>query len=209
MLKAIKFTLYILILPFCFSQMVNANTILVLGDSISAGYGFNPEQGWVNLLDKKLKANGKTFKVINGSVSGNTSGDGLARLPALLDEFKPNIVIIELGGNDGLRGHPIKLINRNLEKLIKLSQEQRADVLLAGIEIPPNYGQRYTDAFRQNYINIAKKYDLAFVPFILKDVATDPALMQNDGIHPKIEAQNILLNNVWPALETLLSKYKY
>jgi acyl-CoA thioesterase-1 len=186
------------------------NTILILGDSISAAYGINPEQGWVMLLDEKLNVKeGKTYRVINASVSGNTTADGLGRLPPLLKEFQPSIVIVELGGNDGLRGYPIKLIERNLDRIITLSKQSGAKILLAGMEIPPNYGQRYTKAFRNGFANVAKdipkkKNRFSFLPFMLKDVGTDPRLMQKDGIHPTVEAQPMILNNVWPYLKPLL-----
>jgi len=194
----------------------SSNTIknlLVLGDSISAAYGIKPEEGWVTLLDEKLHTEKKAYTVINASVSGNTTGDGLGRLQPLLKEYQPNIVIVELGGNDGLRGSPIKSMESNLERIITLSQDSGAKVLLAGIEIPPNYGQRYTSAFRQGFINVNNRINkkattdkgkVAFLPFILKDVGTNPQLMQKDGIHPTAEAQVMIVNNVWPYLKPLL-----
>ncbi len=200
------------------SQQALSNThtlksILVLGDSISAAYGIKQEEGWVALLNKKLEAEKSHYQAINASVSGNTSSDGLGRLQALLKQHQPEIVIVELGGNDGLRGYPIKLMERNLERIIRLSQESGAKVLLAGIEIPPNYGQRYTRAFRQGFINVndrinkavlTDKEEIAFLPFILKEIGTNPQLMQKDGIHPTAEAQIMILNNVWPYLKPLL-----
>lgn len=197
-------------------QVFSANTtksLLVLGDSISAAYGIKPEEGWVALLDKKLQTEKKAYEVINASVSGNTTGDGLGRLQALLKQYQPDIVIVELGGNDGLRGYPIKLMESNLERIITLTQNSKAKVLLAGIEIPPNYGQRYTSAFRQGFINVnnrinkratTNKDKIAFLPFILKEVGTNPQLMQKDGIHPTAGAQPMILDNIWPYLEPLL-----
>jgi len=208
--KKIFLILFISLLSSLYSSTSLGNTILVLGDSISAAYGIKPEQGWVNLLDEKLTQEGfKDYRVINASVSGNTTGDGLARLPPLLQKFKPSIVIIELGGNDGLRGYPIKLMENNLKRIIALSQKSEAKILLAGMEIPPNYGLRYTNAFRQGFVNVVKgiranEQVFSFLPFMLKDVGTNPRLMQQDGIHPTAEAQIKLLDNVWPYLKPLL-----
>lgn len=179
-------------------------TLLVLGDSISAGYGINPEQGWVNLLQQRLNQQGLDYRVINGSVSGNTSGDGLSRLGPLLKEYRPAIVIIELGGNDGLRGYPLKTLENNLSQLIDASRASGAKVLLAGIEIPPNYGKRYTDQFRATFAKVAASKEVPLLPFILEQVATNSALMQNDGIHPTAAAQPQLVDNVWPVLQPLL-----
>jgi len=198
-----------------FSSPVFSNTILILGDSISAAYGIKQEEGWVRLLNKKLVTERyKDYKVINASVSGNTSSDGLGRLAPLLRQYRPHIVIVELGGNDGLRGYPIKLMERNLERIIQLSIDGGAKVLLAGIEIPPNYGLRYTNSFRQGFVNVINRVTedenlndekrLTFLPFILKDIGIHPHLMQQDGIHPTAESQTMILNNVWPYLKPLL-----
>jgi acyl-CoA thioesterase-1 len=181
--------------------------ILVLGDSISAGYGIELSKGWVALLQQKLLAKNYSHQVINASVSGNTSADGLKRLPNLLKHYTPNIVIIELGGNDGLRGYPIKLMKKNIQSMIDLSQKNNAEVLLAGIEIPPNYGQRYTTLFRDAFQDLATtNSNIQYEPFILEGVATKPALMQSDGIHPTAKAQPQLLNNIWDDLMPLLKK---
>jgi len=185
------------------------NRILVLGDSISAGYGINPEAGWVALLDLRLgKDNSNSlskWQVINASISGNTTGDGLARLPKLLATHHPKVVVIELGGNDGLRGHPLAQLRKNLNALIIQSEASGARVLLLGIEIPPNYGQRYTQEFRDSLQQVASERKVAFVPFILDKIALQPELMQNDGIHPKAEGQTQLLENIWPQLQKLLA----
>lgn len=178
--------------------------ILVLGDSLSAGYGIALEEGWVSLLQERIQKHHFAYEVVNASVSGETSGGGLARLPALLAEHQPVIVILELGGNDGLRGHPINVMRQNLEKIIAASQAANAQVLLLGMHIPPNYGARYTRTFHQAYIDLAKKYQLSFVPFFLDQVANNAALMQSDGIHPTAEAQGIMLDHVWPTLKPLL-----
>ncbi|MFT6791913.1 MAG: acyl-CoA thioesterase-1 [Cellvibrionaceae bacterium] len=190
---------------FATSAMAQNKKILVLGDSISASFGIDPAEGWVSLLATKLADSGKNdYRVINASISGSTSGDGLQRLPTLLRQYKPTIMIIELGGNDGLRGYPVKLMRENLQKIIDLSAASGAKVLLAGIEIPPNYGQRYTDAFRKNFFVLAEQNPVSFLPFILKDIATNQTMMQRDQIHPTAEAQAIILKNVWPHLESLL-----
>ena len=177
--------------------------ILVLGDSLSAGYGIELEESWVSLLAERVAEN-HPYQVVNASVSGETSGGGLARLPALLKEHTPALVILELGGNDGLRGHPLNIMQQQLESIIQQSQDAGAQVLLLGMQIPPNYGQRYTERFHQVYTQLAKKYELAYVPFFLEGVAVDRDLMQHDGIHPTAEAQPAMLDNVWAGLEPLL-----
>lgn len=197
---------FTLVMLLTFSALLSADDkgrILVLGDSLSAGYGIELKQGWVSLMADKLEEN-YPYQVINASVSGETSGGGLARLPALLAEHQPVIVILELGGNDGLRGHPINVMRQNLEKIIAASQAANTQVLLLGMHIPPNYGARYTRTFHQAYIDLAKKYQLSFVPFFLDQVANNAALMQSDGIHPTAEAQGTMLDHVWPTLEPLL-----
>jgi acyl-CoA thioesterase-1 len=175
-------------------------TILVMGDSLSAGYGIKLEQGWVNLLQQQLAKINPDTKIINASVSGETSSGGLARLPALLIKHHPNIVILELGGNDGLRGQPLKLLQQNLQSMIDSSIREGADVLLIGMQIPPNYGSRYTKEFKETYPVLAEKNKLLLVPFLLEGVAGNPELIQNDGIHPKAEAQPQLAKNVAPIL---------
>lgn len=177
-------------------------TILVLGDSLSAGYNIDVEQGWVELLNQKLQQEGYPHTVINGSISGDTTTQGLLRLPTLLEQHDPEIVIIELGGNDALRGTPPNAIKRNLSKLIDTSKRSGAEVLLLGIQIPPNYGQRYAQAFFDNYAQLANEKKVKLVPFFLENVGGNDELMQDDGIHPNAKAQPILLDNIWPQLET-------
>ncbi|MBD3654528.1 arylesterase [Kangiella sp.] len=177
-------------------------TILVLGDSLSAGYNIDVEQGWVELLNQKLQQEGYPHTVINGSISGDTTTQGLLRLPTLLEQHEPEIVIIELGGNDALRGTAPNAIKRNLGKLIDTSKRSGAEVLLLGIQIPPNYGQRYAQAFFDNYAQLANEKKVKLVPFFLKNVGGNDELMQDDGIHPNAKAQPILLHNIWPQLET-------
>jgi len=180
-------------------------SIMILGDSISAAYGLDIEEGWVALLEQRLgNKPDYNYQVINASISGNTSGDGLGRLPLLLKQYSPEIIVIELGGNDGLRGFPVKILQRNLQAMIDMSQAANAKVILAGIEIPPNYGQRYTDLFRKTFQTVADNNDVVFIPFILENIALRPELMQDDGIHPTKEAQSILLENIWPAIEGLM-----
>jgi acyl-CoA thioesterase-1 len=180
--------------------------ILVVGDSISAAYGIQQSQGWVSLLEKKLIEKNFSHEVVNASVSGNTSADGLRRLPKLLKQYNPSIVVVELGGNDGLRGYPVKLMKKNLQKMIDMSESKSAEVLLAGIEIPPNYGVRYTTLFREVFQTLAATNShIQFEPFILDGVATRPELMQADGLHPTAEAQPQLLVNIWDNLYPLLT----
>ncbi|GAB2196042.1 arylesterase [Sessilibacter sp. MAH4] len=186
------------------SAISSAETLVIVGDSISAGYGINPQNGWVSLLSEKLQLEESGYQTINASVSGNTTGDGLSRLPKLLETYSPEIVVIELGGNDGLRGYPLKLMETNLTKMIQQSRDAGAKVLLLGIEIPPNYGQRYTDEFRNVYQRVAENENVILVPFILENIATQPDLMQNDGIHPTEEAQGLLLENILPALKSII-----
>ena len=181
-----------------------APTILVLGDSLSAAYGIRVDQGWVALLQARLRAKGYGHRVVNASSSGETTGGALARLPRALSLHQPAIVIVELGGNDGLRGLPIADIRRNLTAIIRNSQEAGARILLVGMKIPPNYGPAYTRDFHALFGELARKYKLPSVPFLLEDVAPDENLFQADGIHPTAAAQPILLREVWPHLEPLL-----
>ncbi|KAA8734420.1 arylesterase [Acinetobacter qingfengensis] len=197
-------SLSILILIFI-SSFAQAKTILIVGDSISAAYGMTPEQGWVKLLQKRLDQKyPKQHHVINASMSGETTSGALARLPKLLSTHKPDIVIIELGGNDGLRGQPPQIIQRNLGQLINLSKRGQAQVILFGMKIPPNYGTAYTKAFENNYAVIAKQYQIKLLPFFLHGVAGNRNLMQNDLIHPNAKAQPLLLNSAWQYIEPML-----
>jgi acyl-CoA thioesterase-1 len=178
--------------------------ILVVGDSISAAFGLDINRGWVQLLADRLTELEHPSEVINASVSGNTTGDGLSRLPKLLETHAPDTVIIELGGNDGLRGYPLKGMRQNLTTMIDLARDSGAQVLIVGIEIPPNYGQRYTSEFRESFQRVATEKDVKLVPFILEDIALQAALMQDDGIHPTEEAQPVMLENVWVVLKTMI-----
>lgn len=183
----------------------SAASILVVGDSISAAYGLEIRQGWVSLLADRLQRQAPGHhQVINASVSGETTQGGLTRLPALLAKHKPDIVVIELGGNDGLRGQPPALMRGNLEAMVRLTQQAGAKPLLLGMRIPPNYGKAYTRAFEQVFRDVAAARQAALLPFLLEGVGGVPALMQADGIHPNAKAQLTLLDNAWPVLQQAL-----
>jgi acyl-CoA thioesterase-1 len=186
------------------SQGAAAGTVLIVGDSISAAFGLDTRLGWVSLLEQRLQKEGFTDKVVNASVSGDTSAGGQARLPALLAEHRPQLVILELGGNDGLRGQQPAQLQQNLASMIQQSQKAGAKVLLLGMRIPPNYGARYTQAFEAVYSNLAEQEKVPWVPFFLEGVGGIPELMQADGLHPAVAAQGKLLENVWPTLKPLL-----
>ena len=188
----------------CMAQNAAAGTILIVGDSISAGFGLDTRLGWVSLLEQRLSKEGHDDKVLNASISGDTSAGGLARLPALLAEHKPDVVIVELGGNDGLRGQLPAQLKQNLASMIEASQQAGAKVLLLGMQLPPNYGARYTQAFAAVYGELANEKKVALVPFLLEGVGGKPELMQADRIHPAAGAQWLLLDNVWPVLKPLL-----
>jgi acyl-CoA thioesterase I len=186
------------------AQGAAPRTIVVLGDSLSAGYGISVREGWVNLLAQRLASEGYGYKVVNASVSGETTQGGVARLPRVLELHKPEIVIIELGGNDGLRGLPLAASRANLQRAITLARGAKARVLLVGMMIPPNYGQRYSQEFRDMFTGLAAANDLALVPFLLDEVALKADLMQDDGIHPNAKGQPRILENLWPKLKPLL-----
>jgi acyl-CoA thioesterase-1 len=181
-----------------------APVVLVFGDSISAGYGIDVAHGWVQLLAQKISAEGYGFRVVNASVSGETTAGGLARLPRALATQHPDIVMLELGGNDGLRSLPTRAARDNLEQMIRQVRAARAQPVLLGMRMPPNYGERYTTAFQQMYRDLAAQYRVPLVPFLLEKVAADASLMQADGLHPTQAAQPLLLDTVWPTLLPLL-----
>ena len=186
--------------------MASDRTILVLGDSLSAAHGIRPEQGWVALLTQRLQAQGYGYEVVNASVSGETSSGGLQRLPRALQLHRPGMVILELGANDGLRGLPLAATRDNLTRMVQLSQAAGARILLVGTRIPPNYGPRYANEFAGIFPQVAHQYHLPVVPFLLEKVALDPALMQDDGLHPNARGQPLLLDTLWQGLEPLLKK---
>ncbi|WP_180020632.1 arylesterase [Acinetobacter sp. YH16044] len=191
-------------LMFC-PMLLSAKTIMILGDSLSAGYGVSVQQGWVHLLQKRLDQQyPKQHKVVNASVSGETTSGALARLPKLLQTHRPDLVVIELGGNDGLRGQPPAQIQKNLEQLIQKSQQAKSKVILFGMKIPPNYGKAYSQAFENNYQVLSQQYKVKLLPFFMQGVAGHKNLMQQDQIHPNAKAQPILLNNAYPLIKANL-----
>ena len=181
------------------------SNILVMGDSLSAGYGINVENGWVRLLAKRLASQGYEYQVVNASVTGETTSGGKVRLSGLLSTHKPAIVILELGPNDGLRGLPTTQMRDNLAAMIEMSQAENAKVLLVGMQIPPNYGDQYATAFRETYVQLAKTYHLKLVPFLMEGIALDASQMQSDNLHPNESAQPRLMENVWAVLKPMLS----
>ncbi|WP_395683195.1 arylesterase [Dokdonella sp.] len=179
--------------------------LLVLGDSLSAAYGLAPQEGWVALLAERVQSSKAPIrKIVNASISGETSAGGLARLPALLAEHKPALVVIELGANDGLRGLPLAQLRDNLAKILAATRAAGARAVLVGIELPINYGPQYRDGLRELYRGLAHEFNVPLVPFLLEGVALDPALMQDDGLHPKAAAEPRVLENVWKVLEPAL-----
>lgn len=189
-------------LLFGFSQ---AQSILIVGDSISAGFGINAEESWVMLLEEKLEAEGYHYSVINASISGDTTTNGLTRLPSLLEKYQPEITIIELGGNDGLRATPPVKIAENLSKMIELTQTTHSKPLLVGIQLPPNYGDAYLARFLAIFPQLAEKHQIAVLPSIVEKVGGNSELMQSDGIHPNSAGQPLMLEAVWEKLEPLLT----
>ena len=195
---------------FAFSQVqANQNsaqsTLLIVGDSLSAAYGVQTDEAWVALLRARLDSEGlEQWEVVNASISGETTDGGLRRLPRLLKQNTPDVVVIELGGNDGLRGFPPQVIENNLARMIEQVREAGARPLLVGMQIPPNYGERYTQAFAGIFPKLARRYDTALVEFFLAGIYDQDGMMQDDGIHPTAEAQSQLLANIWPQLESLL-----
>jgi acyl-CoA thioesterase-1 len=179
-------------------------TVLVLGDSLSAEYGLTRGSGWVALLDKKLKAETIDATVVNASISGETTSGGRSRLPALLAQHHPDIVLIELGANDGLRGQPVAAAEANLRAMLDMAGKNKARVLLLGMRMPPNYGRDYTERFFGMYKSLATQYKAPLVPFILDGVADKPQLFQADRLHPKAEAHPAILANIWPAFAALV-----
>ena len=184
----------------------SAPTIVVLGDSLSAAYGIRVEEGWVSLMQKRLTSQGYGYRVVNASVSGETTAGGLARLPRALQLHRPAIVILELGGNDGLRGLPLEQVRTNLDSMIRQSRAAGARVLLTGMRVPPNYGPVYTEKFHALYTDLARRYRLSLVPFLMEDVALDKTLLQADGLHPNERGQPVLLDEIWPLLQPLLKR---
>jgi len=176
-----------------------SQTLLVLGDSLSAGYGINVKQGWVSLLEERLKE--KNISIVNASISGETTAGGKSRLPKLLEQYQPTWVLIELGANDGMRGLSLKSMRENLEQMIQFSQQNKAIPILIGMKLPENYGMAFTEKFSNIYQIVAQQYRITLVPFLLEGIALNPKFFQNDGIHPTAAAQPYLLENVWQHLQ--------
>ena len=179
-------------------------TVLVLGDSLSAEYGLARGTGWVALMDQKLKKEKIDVAIVNASISGETTSGGRSRLPALLSQHKPDVVVIELGANDGLRGQPVAAAQANLKSMIEMSHKNKARVLLVGMRMPPNYGRAYTESFFGMYKGLAKQFKAPLVPFMLEGVADQPKLFQSDRLHPSAEAHPIILANIWPEFLALV-----
>ncbi len=188
------------------SLTARAQTVLVLGDSLSAGYGLPQDTGWVMLLARRLAQQRPDWQVVNASISGDTTAGGLARVDGALEQYKPRLLLLELGANDGLRGLSLAAMEHNLGAIIDRARAHGAQVLLIGMEIPPNYGRQYTEGFRAVYRRLAERDRLPLVPFLLDGVALDPALMQNDDLHPNAAGQPRLLENVWAVLQPLLHR---
>ncbi|WP_166263770.1 arylesterase [Marinobacter caseinilyticus] len=204
-LLQLRSILFLLCIIFTSQAFASSGTVMIVGDSLSAAYGVATEQGWVQLLRNRLRSEGlANWTVINASISGETTDGGLRRLPELLARYTPDIVVIELGGNDGLRGFQPGVIENNLNAMIDQSQEAGAKVLLLGMQLPPNYGPRYTEAFAAIYPTLAKANATALVPFFLDGLFNGETMIQSDGIHPNQDAQPILLDNVWPTLKTMI-----
>lgn len=183
---------------------VQQQTILVLGDSLSAGYGIDQTLGWVSLLERRLQAQSLPYRVANASISGDTTSGGRARIARALDTHHPAIVIVELGGNDGLRGLPLVEMQKNLGAIIAQCQQRKVDVVLVGMRLPPNYGPVYTEKFQRMYAELAQRYHVPLVPFLLEGVAGYRELMQQDGVHARVEGQPRMLENVWRILAPML-----
>ncbi len=182
-------------------------TVLVFGDSLSAGFGIDVDQSWPALLQARLDSQGYEHRVINASISGETTEGGATRIAAALENFRPDLVILELGGNDGLRGFPPERMQANLETIIETTKASGAAVVMLGIRIPSNYGQRYTAAFENVYRELAQQLDVPWIEFFMEGIALNEELMQDDGIHPNAEAQPILLDNAWPIIRQALAEH--
>ena len=202
----LKKVIFYYLIIFSFTNIITAEeeTLLILGDSISAGYGINQKDNWVSVLQSKFDNDGTSIKLINSSVSGDTTSGGLQRLRRDLQKFDPDYVLIELGGNDALRGYPIKRIKDNLQTMIALIKSNNSKALLMQIRIPPNYGQKYTLAFERIYLELASTEEIYFLPFMLENVGLNPDLMQPDGIHPNAKAQPMIAKDMKKNLDNLL-----
>jgi len=195
---------FVLTLTICSSVSANSPTLLVFGDSLSAAFGIEQQQGWGALLQKRLQQKNHDYKVINASISGETTSGGLSRLPALLHRYQPKIVIIALGANDGLRGLSLKQMHVNLNSIIEQSKHKGAAVLLVGMQLPPNYGPAYTKLFHDTFKQLASSQNVPLIPFLLDGIGKDKSMFQQDGLHPTAMAQVKILDNIWIKLQQLL-----
>ena len=189
------------------AQAASAPTVLVFGDSLSAGYGIDVDQSWPALLQSRLESQGYEHRVINASISGETTEGGVTRISSALKNFSPDLLILELGGNDGLRGFPPERMKANLQQIIDRTRASGAAVVMLGIRIPPNYGPRYTRSFENVYRELAEQSGVLWIEFFMESIALNEELMQDDGIHPNAEAQSILLNNAWPIIHQALTDH--
>lgn len=200
-----KFIAFLILLVSVHAHGTETPTVLVFGDSLSTGFGIDVDQSWTALLQTRLKCQGYEHRVVNASISGDTTESGAARIGRALETFTPQLIILELGGNDGLRGIPPSRMRGNLEKIIKASKDSGAAVVLLGIRIPPNYGQRYIEDFERVYRDVAENLNIPWIEFFMAGVALNEELMQADGIHPNAAAQPILLDNAWPIISAALA----
>jgi acyl-CoA thioesterase-1 len=198
-------TFFVLLLVFAMPAHA-ARTLLVLGDSLSAGYGLPQRNSWVNLLQKRIAADGYDYKVVNASISGETTVGGKNRISTLLRQHKPHVLVLQLGANDGLRGARLSDIRRHLIAMVTASKRAGTEVVLIGMRLPPNYGPEYTEGFQAIFTDVARQHGVALVPFLLEGFSSKRQLFQHDGIHPKLEAQPMMLENVWPVLQPMLAK---
>ncbi|UCC13276.1 MAG: arylesterase [Gammaproteobacteria bacterium] len=210
MFRSVILLVRLLILVFVLNPLIvsaeDRPALLILGDSLSAGYGLARNEAWAALLQRRLQEEGYPHRVINAGISGDTTRGGLARLPRALSIHQPQIVVIELGGNDGLRAIPAEEIRDNLTKLVILSRESGAKPLIAGVTLPPNYGPEYTRSFQAAFESVATEQQVPLTPFILEGIALRQGMMQDDGIHPTAAAQPLILKNLWPWIQTLLDE---
>jgi acyl-CoA thioesterase-1 len=202
-----KFLTLLMIFAAAATQAANASTVLVFGDSLSAGYGIDVDQSWPALLQLRLESQGYEHRVINASISGETTEGGVTRIGSTLENFTPDLVILELGGNDGLRGFPTGRMKENLRKIIETTKSSGAAVVILGIRIPTNYGPRYTGAFENVYRELAGELGVLWIEFFMEGIALNEELMQDDGIHPNAEAQSMLLDNAWPIIRQALTDH--
>ena len=193
-----------LLLSLLISFTANSNTLLIIGDSLSAGYNMTVEESWPEFLPEKLQQQGLDLTVINASISGDTSGNGLARLPALLTKHQPDYVLLELGANDGLRGFSPKIVNNNLSVMIDNIKSQNTKTILMQIQVPPNYGKRYSKAFSELYPALSKQKGISLIPFFLEEVITKPEWMQKDGLHPNAKAQQWIAEYIAKELKKII-----